>query len=141
MDANEIQIGGGHYQKPYQHWDFAVDIEMPYLLGCATKYPTRWRDKNGIEDLRKAVHYLQKADEEEIYIPQPNTMMESIRKFLRIKTGKQIIKSKIDRFCKQLDPVEGEIVAAICHNDFEWATKLLTDLICEVESSHNYIKG
>lgn len=64
MSANETQIGGKHYKgREYQHWDFVNDANIPYLIGCATKYVSRWQDKNGCEDLKKAIHYLQKADE------------------------------------------------------------------------------
>lgn len=64
--ANETQVGGDHYKKggSHQHWDFiSVSYGSGYLVGCATKYLTRWRDKNGIEDLKKAVHYCQKLRE------------------------------------------------------------------------------
>ena len=63
MPANNKQVGGGHYQGEYQHWDFVCDVNMHYLLGCATKYLVRWREKNGVEDLKKAIHYVEKAEE------------------------------------------------------------------------------
>lgn len=63
-DANSFQIGGSHYQgKGEQHWDIMIRFAIPYTLGCATKYLWRWRDKNGIQDLEKALHYLQKTKE------------------------------------------------------------------------------
>jgi hypothetical protein len=61
ISANDRQVGGDHYKKEYQHWDFVTDTGLPYLLGCFTKYVTRWRGKNGMEDLQKSLHYLQKA--------------------------------------------------------------------------------
>lgn len=64
MSANDIQIGGSHYNKhkdETQHWDWVIDLNLPYTLGCATKYLFRWRDKGGIEDLKKARHYIQKT--------------------------------------------------------------------------------
>lgn len=65
--ANDRQVGGDHYQKKeYQHWDWVCDINLHYLLACATKYVARWRDKNGIQDLEKATHYLDKAVEREV---------------------------------------------------------------------------
>ncbi len=39
---------------------------MHYLLGCASKYLTRWRKKNGLEDLEKSRHYYVKAKERQI---------------------------------------------------------------------------
>lgn len=66
--ANEKQIGGEHYKSEYQHWDFVKDLELPYLHGCATKYVTRAFKKNGEEDLRKAIHYVDKILETTDYL-------------------------------------------------------------------------
>jgi len=54
------QEGGSHYQSSYQHWDWVVDMSMPYLPASATKYVARWRKKNGIQDLIKAMSYIEK---------------------------------------------------------------------------------
>lgn len=61
MTANDIQHGGSHYKGEYQHWDWAIDIELGYLESAATKYVARWEDKNGALDLYKAAHYMEKA--------------------------------------------------------------------------------
>jgi len=61
--ANEKQIGGDHYRCKYQHWDFATKNHLDYLQGCATKYVSRWRKKNGIQDLKKSLHYVEKLSE------------------------------------------------------------------------------
>jgi hypothetical protein len=64
--ANESQIGGDHYKQggSTQHWDFmTANFGGSYLIGCATKYVTRWRKKNGTEDLLKAAHYCHKLQE------------------------------------------------------------------------------
>ena len=63
MKANDKQIGGRHYAAGIQHWDFITDNNFSYLRGCATKYLTRYHDKNGVEDLRKAQHYIEKLRE------------------------------------------------------------------------------
>jgi Protein of unknwon function (DUF3310) len=61
--ANARQVGGAHYQKAIQHWDFVVSHDYGYLEGQVTKYVFRWRDKNGRQDLQKADHFLQKLIE------------------------------------------------------------------------------
>jgi Protein of unknwon function (DUF3310) len=61
--ANEIQVGGRHYKTEYEHWDLACDVGMGYLEGCATKYVARNRKKGGEEDLKKALHYVNKLIE------------------------------------------------------------------------------
>jgi hypothetical protein len=62
--ANEIQHGGDHYKgAEFQHWDLISQNHIGYLEGCATKYASRWRKKNGVEDLKKAIHYVDKLVE------------------------------------------------------------------------------
>lgn len=58
MTANDRQVGGDHYQTGgTQHWDM---FGPEYLMGNATKYVSRWRKKNGVQDLEKALHYSEK---------------------------------------------------------------------------------
>lgn len=62
--ANEMQVAGNHYNsKKIQAWDYIYENGIPYLEGNIIKYVSRWRDKGGIEDLKKAQHYLQKLIE------------------------------------------------------------------------------
>lgn len=65
--ANKIQHGGDHYKKygDFQPWDAVIAWKLGYLEGTALKYIARWRDKNGIEDIRKAIHFLEKLVEVE----------------------------------------------------------------------------
>lgn len=57
------QIGGNHYQADYQHWDWCIDLGLGYLESAATKYVTRCYKKNGVQDVEKAITYLEKAQE------------------------------------------------------------------------------
>ena len=55
------QHGGSHYQKyKIQPSKFVVENELLYPEGCAIKYIIRHRDKNGKEDILKAIHFLHK---------------------------------------------------------------------------------
>ena len=63
MSANDIQIGGEHYQAPIQTWDYLLANEVPFLEGCIVKYVVRWRKKGGLQDLLKARHCLDKLIE------------------------------------------------------------------------------
>jgi len=64
--ANEVQVAGGHYKnKVIQPWDFIVANNIGYLEGNVIKYVSRYKDKNGVEDLKKARHYLDKLIEVE----------------------------------------------------------------------------
>jgi hypothetical protein len=60
MAANDKQVAGKHYEKPIQHWDFVAANDLDYFQGQITKYVCRWKDKNGIQDLLKAQHFLEK---------------------------------------------------------------------------------
>lgn len=63
--ANDRQVGGDHYRMAIQPWDVIDEWGLGFLDGNALKYIARWRrpGKNGLEDLRKAQHYLEKLIE------------------------------------------------------------------------------
>jgi hypothetical protein len=61
--ANAKQVGGEHYQKGIQPWDYIITNKLGYLEGNIIKYISRWKDKGGVQDLRKAQHYLEKLIE------------------------------------------------------------------------------
>ena len=64
MSANQTQVGGDHYAGTYQHWDFVADVLCgAYFEGQITKYLCRWRKKNGVQDLQKVAHFLDKLIE------------------------------------------------------------------------------
>lgn len=53
------QVGGGHYKDMcIQPVEFIHKNGIGYVEGCIIKYVCRWRQKNGVEDLRKARHYI-----------------------------------------------------------------------------------
>ena len=67
--ADSVQVGGDHYKKQtIQPWT-AMESWMTteefngFLRGNVIKYVARYKDKNGLEDLKKAQHYLQKLIE------------------------------------------------------------------------------
>jgi len=64
QSANDTQVGGAHYKsKAIQPWDYIVSNRLGYLEGNIVKYVSRWQDKNGMQDLEKARHYLDKLIE------------------------------------------------------------------------------
>jgi hypothetical protein len=65
-EANGVQVGGNHYKlKKIEPWDYIVANGIGFLDGNAIKYLTRWRNKGGVEDLKKAIHYIEKLIEVE----------------------------------------------------------------------------
>lgn len=61
--ANTRQVGGSHYVATYQHWDLVADGQLGYFEGQITKYVGRSRRKNGLQDLDKAGHFVDKTIE------------------------------------------------------------------------------
>lgn len=69
-DANTHQVGGNHWLKnPIQCWDYIQANGIGFFEGNVIKYVTRWKDKGGVEDLKKARHYLDKLIESQDLSP------------------------------------------------------------------------
>lgn len=47
-----------HYSKKISPWDVIDCLKLGFYSGNVIKYMMRFRDKNGLEDLEKAKHYL-----------------------------------------------------------------------------------
>lgn len=60
MGGSLEQVGGDHYKKrAIQPIEYIMANNLGFCEGNVVKYVTRWKDKNGIEDLEKAKQYLQ----------------------------------------------------------------------------------
>jgi hypothetical protein len=58
--ASDKQVGGNHYKQfAIQPAEFCHKNNIPYLEATAIKYLCRWREKGGIEDLNKAIHFIE----------------------------------------------------------------------------------
>lgn len=57
--AFAVQIGGDHY-KDYaiEPFDFIHQNKLGFAEGCVIKYLLRHKHKGGVEDLKKAKHYI-----------------------------------------------------------------------------------
>ena len=59
MSAKDTQIAGDHYKKlAIQPIEYNMANGLNYCQGNVVKYVTRYPDKNGVEDLLKARHYI-----------------------------------------------------------------------------------
>ena len=57
---SDKQIGGNHYKDcAIQPVDYIVKNNLDFLEGNVVKYITRHKTKNGIEDIRKVIHYAE----------------------------------------------------------------------------------
>lgn len=58
--ALDLQEAGNHYKTlAIQPVEYITKNSIPYLEGNVIKYVTRHQSKAGIEDIKKAIHYLQ----------------------------------------------------------------------------------
>jgi hypothetical protein len=59
MTAKNEQIGGNHYKDmAIQPIEYILENGLGYCEGNVIKYVSRYKFKNGVEDLKKARHYL-----------------------------------------------------------------------------------
>jgi hypothetical protein len=67
MGAFDSQVGGNHYKSfKIQPVEFIHINGLGYIAGNIIKYVCRYKVKNGIEDLRKARHYIDMLIESEL---------------------------------------------------------------------------
>jgi hypothetical protein len=124
MNANTYQIGGDHYQTSYQYWDLVICIPLGYLDGNSAKYVSRWRKKGGLQDLHKAMHYLDK-------------LMEVLDdyKYTECELTIEQINNEVEKFCdiNKLGTLEKAFIGLICAynnlTDLQNAKFILEDLI------------
>lgn len=58
-DALNIQVGGRHYKDmPIQPIEYIQRNRLNFCEGNVVKYISRWRQKGGVEDLQKVLHYV-----------------------------------------------------------------------------------
>jgi hypothetical protein len=142
MNPNERQVGGQHYASEYQHWDWCIDTGLGYLESAATKYVSRWPEKNGHQDIRKAIHYLEKAQEARTQGRYSNKSCSgngpgSMQKALDMTT----------RFCRanQLGPLESKfmeiVVAWRWVEDLSEAIGIANHIIATSEDVQGQAKG
>jgi len=57
--ALDTQVGGNHYKNmAIQPIEYIMANKLDYCEANVVKYISRWRNKGGVEDLRKVKHYV-----------------------------------------------------------------------------------
>ena len=60
MSAFDKQVGGSHYSNlAIQPMEYSMANNLDACQHTAIKYITRFREKDGIRDLEKAIHTIQ----------------------------------------------------------------------------------
>lgn len=112
------QVGGSHYsQYEYQPIQFFNEIPLDFNRANAIKYLVRWKKKNGVEDLKKAVQYL---------------------RFTETK-GEELF-DKILRFVRQFEDPERRIILSILTDNIREAREEIQELI-EIEEAKAQADG
>ena len=74
--ASDMQVAGDHYRSfAIQPSEFIQRNGLGWCEGNVVKYVARHRSKNGAEDIKKAIHYLNLLLEWE-YPPMPEQIMD-----------------------------------------------------------------
>lgn len=59
QNALSVQVGGGHYNSmAIQPIEYVHKNNLNFCQGNIIKYVSRYKNKNGIEDLKKAKHMI-----------------------------------------------------------------------------------
>ena len=59
MAALDRQTTGTYYKHPIQPIEFIHKNNIPFMEANVIKYVVRHKNKNGVEDIDKAIHYLE----------------------------------------------------------------------------------
>ena len=66
--SKDMQVGGNHYKNmAIQPVDYILANKLGYCEANVVKYISRWKVKGGVDDLRKAKHYIDMLIEDETY--------------------------------------------------------------------------
>lgn len=66
VKPSEKQVAGSHYSKlKIQPMQYCLENGLNYAQSNVIKYVTRYKDKNGVEDLKKAIHCIELLIEHE----------------------------------------------------------------------------
>jgi len=131
FNPNEKQVGGSHYRAGFQHWDLVAYNHMGYFEAQITKYITRWKKKNGAQDVEKSCHYLEKLQ----------SLLEA--KVLEYPPARRIV--KLDEFAGQnklslLERLIFQIVMSYTSKEELLALKGYLDLLLEQAHGEPLVK-
>ena len=102
--ANDRQVGGDHYKTGgEEHWDRVARLNLDYFQGQITKYVERAWKKNGLQDLEKARHFLDKYIEIHKARGTKPSLLGPLPGQIRVMTGAQLAEAPTPSYVNQ-DP-------------------------------------
>lgn len=64
IDKTQDPVSPEHYKRgKIEPWDYIHSQNLGFFEGNIVKYVTRWKDKGGVEDLKKCIAYAEKLIE------------------------------------------------------------------------------
>lgn len=119
--ALEREVGGEHYKSDYQPIELMEKVRMYACCANILKYSFRYKNKNGSQDLEKALHYCDLMEALGM-----NWYQGLVRTNYEIDTSydefHKFIKSN-----KQLDANQIRVILAICDKDIEMLKSAIRD--------------
>tara|TARA_R110000796_G_scaffold108637_1_gene219718 strand:- start:2115 stop:2381 length:267 start_codon:yes stop_codon:yes gene_type:complete len=77
LKATDRQVAGDHYKKlKIQPIEYILANDMGFCEGAIIKYISRWKNKGGVEDLRKIKQFCDFLIEDAVTEPPPLTERE-----------------------------------------------------------------
>lgn len=117
MSALDIQIGGSHYRnKGIQPIELIVALNLNFIEGNIVKYITRYKEKNGVQDIMKCIHYSQLAIE-----------LKCIRHNIDIHNNYALILQYIKT--NDLCSVQTYVLNSCLQNDYEQVKLLCNEMV------------
>lgn len=116
MKATDVQIGGSHYKDmAMQPIELITALRCSFIQGCIIKYISRYRAKNGAQDIKKCIHYAQLAI-------QLGDKRRCNDKALSLNINKFIIKNK-------LTILQQRIITQTAYNNYEQVIQFCKELL------------
>ena len=118
MENNALnsQVGGSHYKDMLlQPIELIVALRCSFIQGCIIKYISRYKVKNGAEDIKKCIHYAQLAI-------QLGDKRKCNDKTLSMSLNRYILKNK-------LTLIQRKIITQAVYNNYVQVIQYCKDLI------------
>lgn len=114
MDSLKNQVGGSHYKnKKMQPIQLIVGAKCDFIQGNIIKYISRHEEKNGKEDIQKAIQYAQLALD----------LCPEDKHYCNIGLG--------FAFCRinEMSPIETQIIISTLQQDYKMVERHCNQLI------------
>ena len=122
MENEGKEIGGTHYSDmKIEPVELITALDLDFVQGCIVKYVSRYKNKNGVEDLLKARHYCIIGKQTPHYIED------------RLDSG-QALMLKMYCMLNGIEDAENMIIGYAIIGDYDKCSDALNELIVKLVS-------